>query len=595
MKSFKLLILILFVSFSGLTQTGSKKEITKYFQKEISDYIKAYNKKEWEKVTDKIYPKFFDLMPKDKMLSSLKDSEESGLKLELGIPEILEISDLFTHENEKFYLVKYHGDITVILSGKMLEEKDELLKNVKKSNYVENIKFNEKTNTLKFNAKKSMIAASVLSPTDWKFIELNENKSFIKKLLPKKVVNHFFPEERIDEYITEYKEEYAEDLIIEKPKMEAIFDICEEMPKFKEGESKLFKILQSKITYPKEAIKKDKSGHVYIHFVVEKDGSISKVDFMNIPIGFGCEKEAIRVVKSMPNWIPGKQRGKPVRVNCYMLVDYILEENTKKPKIEFRKIPPPPTEMDDAIEIVEEPKVEEIFTVVEKMPEFPGGLEALFTFINSNINYPHSAKIKNIQGTVFVQFVVEKNGAISNPKVIRSLDDDCDKEALRVVRLMPNWTPGTQRGKAVMVRYTLPIKFLLQNEIEIIEDEEEIMDDFVEVPEEVEVPKVEQIFMVVEKNCMFPGGEEKFYEYLGTNIVYPEQAKQDSIHGTVYASFVVKENGSISDVKILRGIGYGCDKEAIRILQKMPNWIPAEQRGKKVSQRMTIPVRFVLR
>ncbi|NOY50730.1 MAG: energy transducer TonB [Chlorobi bacterium] len=104
----------------------------------------------------------------------------------------------------------------------------------------------------------------------------------------------------------------------------------------------------------------------------------------------------------------------------------------------------------------------EIFTVVESMPEFPGGAGELYKYLGQNIKYPPLAKESGIQGRVFVNFVVEPDGSISNVKVLRGIGGGCDEEAVRVVEGMPSWKPGKQRGKAVRVSYNLPIKFTLQ-------------------------------------------------------------------------------------------------------------------------------------
>lgn len=110
----------------------------------------------------------------------------------------------------------------------------------------------------------------------------------------------------------------------------------------------------------------------------------------------------------------------------------------------------------------EEEEEPEIFMVVEQMPEFPGGQRALFKYISENINYPPIAKENGIQGKVFIQFVVGKTGTITNVNVLRGVDPSLDKEAVRVVKSMPKWKPGKQRGKPVFVRYQVPINFKLQ-------------------------------------------------------------------------------------------------------------------------------------
>jgi protein TonB len=104
----------------------------------------------------------------------------------------------------------------------------------------------------------------------------------------------------------------------------------------------------------------------------------------------------------------------------------------------------------------------EIFTVVESMPEFPGGEGAMMAFIARNIKYPTFAREGGIQGRVFVNFVVEPSGMVSNVRVLRGIGGGCDEEAVRVVESMPKWTPGKQRGKAVRVSFNLPVRFTLQ-------------------------------------------------------------------------------------------------------------------------------------
>jgi len=96
------------------------------------------------------------------------------------------------------------------------------------------------------------------------------------------------------------------------------------------------------------------------------------------------------------------------------------------------------------------------------MPEFPGGMAALMKYLAENIKYPSLAKESGIQGRVFINFVVEPDGAISNVKVLRGIGGGCDEEAVRVVERMPKWSPGKQRGKPVRVSYNLPVKFTLQ-------------------------------------------------------------------------------------------------------------------------------------
>ena len=105
---------------------------------------------------------------------------------------------------------------------------------------------------------------------------------------------------------------------------------------------------------------------------------------------------------------------------------------------------------------------EEVFMVAEQMPEFPGGMKELLKFLQDNLKYPENAMKNNVQGRVIVQFVVEKDGTPTEFKVLRSVDPDLDAEALRVMKAMPKWKPGMQKGQVVRVKFTVPVSFKLQ-------------------------------------------------------------------------------------------------------------------------------------
>lgn len=102
------------------------------------------------------------------------------------------------------------------------------------------------------------------------------------------------------------------------------------------------------------------------------------------------------------------------------------------------------------------------------------------------------------------------------------------------------------------------------------------------------------IFTLVEVMPEYPGGEEAMRRFIGNNLIYPQMAKQTGIMGTVYASFVVDYTGKVRDVRIMRGIGGGCDEEVVRIIQMMPDWEPGKQDGKPVNVLFNLPVKFVL-
>lgn len=156
-----------------------------------------------------------------------------------------------------------------------------------------------------------------------------------------------------------------------------------------------------------------------------------------------------------------------------------------------------------------------------------------------------------------------------------------------------------------------PAPVIQQPQIVEVPDEQEIKEDIklnfdVEVSEEtkveavqvveapVEKEDVEQIFSVVEESAAPKGGLQAFYKYVGEKLKYPAQARRMGTEGKVFVEFVVNRDGSLVDVKVMRGIGAGCDEEAIRVVQSAPAWTPGKQRGKPVRQKMVIPINFKL-
>ncbi|OFY67770.1 MAG: hypothetical protein A3H98_12335 [Bacteroidetes bacterium RIFCSPLOWO2_02_FULL_36_8] len=108
------------------------------------------------------------------------------------------------------------------------------------------------------------------------------------------------------------------------------------------------------------------------------------------------------------------------------------------------------------------PKDDEIFIIVEKLPEFPGGMDSLSSFIRNNLEYPETAKKDSIEGRVIITYVIDTNGRITNPIVAKGVREDLDQAALELVKKIPAWSPGVQKGKNVAVKQALPIRFRLK-------------------------------------------------------------------------------------------------------------------------------------
>ena len=230
-----------------------------------------------------------------------------------------------------------------------------------------------------------------------------------------------------------------------------------------------------------------------------------------------------------------------------------------------------------------------VFQVVEQMPEFPGGMGECMKWLQANIKYPMEAKEKGEHGRVIVQFIVERDGSITDVKVVRSISLALDAEAIRVASAMPKWKPGMQRGKEVRVKYTLPVMFSLEKKEPASSDNTIIVD-------KGGTTKVDgnHIFQVVEEMPEFPGGMGECMKWIGQNVKYPKEAHDKGVQGRVLITFIVEKDGSITEPKVARGVSPALDAEALRVVSTMPKWKPAKQRGQVVRVKYTIPVMFRL-
>lgn len=251
------------------------------------------------------------------------------------------------------------------------------------------------------------------------------------------------------------------------------------------------------------------------------------------------------------------------------------------------------------------------FQVVEQMPQFPGGARRLMYFLSASIKYPAQAKADKVEGTVAVNFLVSSTGKIEKVKVIKNVNPELDAEAVRVISLMPDWNPGKQNGKPVEVYYTIPMEFSLKSADVKSQDTgkaENQKGDIVVVGYGVQKKKPdgpnqfippstvqeEKPFVVVEQMPQFPGGENVMREFIKKELKYPENAMKMGIEGVVIVNFVIGSDGKLSRIKVVHKIGSGCDAEAVRILNLMPNWIPGKQGGKAVAVSYTVPIKFSL-
>lgn len=234
-------------------------------------------------------------------------------------------------------------------------------------------------------------------------------------------------------------------------------------------------------------------------------------------------------------------------------------------------------------EEVKDPGENVTFEVVEQMPEFPGGNIALMEYLSSNIKYPQAAQVSKTQGRVIVQFIVTHEGDIKEPKIVRSVSTELDQEAIRVISLMPKWKPGMQRGKAVNVKYTVPVMFRLTKD-EGPTTKEKAM--------EPTMVNGELVYGLADNMPEFPNGPTALMDYITKEIQYPAEAKEKNIQGRVIVQFVVDKEGNIKYPQVMRSVDPSLDKEAIRIINNMPKWKPGKVNGEDVAVKYTVPISF---
>ena len=223
-----------------------------------------------------------------------------------------------------------------------------------------------------------------------------------------------------------------------------------------------------------------------------------------------------------------------------------------------------------------------VFRSVEQMPQFPGGAAALMKYIQSHVNYPEGT---DVEGRVILQFVIKSDGSIGEVKVVRSVQELLDQEAVRVVKSLPKFTPGRQNGQAVSVWYTLPVSFKRESGTPSYRS---IFGTFhQDTPQDT--PQDSTVFRSVEQMPQFPGGEAALMKYIQSHVNYPEGT---DVEGRVILQFVIKSDGSIGEVKVVRSVQELLDQEAVRVVKSLPKFTPGRQNGQAVSVWYTLPVSF---
>ena len=296
-----------------------------------------------------------------------------------------------------------------------------------------------------------------------------------------------------------------------------------------------------------------------------------------------------------------------------------------------------------------------VYNFVDKMPEYPGGEKEVIKFLSQTMQYPEEALKNGHNGKVVVRFVISKTGKVKNPTVVRSVSPELDAEALRVIGLLPDWTPGEQNGEKVAVYRIIPILFQkiapedawqVNEKTVVVIDNTKMpatfntsilnLDKFSTVSILKPFPAKEKsrlvskygklaengvILLTSNKNeiqysypdttftnlknentdCkeeavlpVFQGGETKMLNYIADSIQYPFVAKRLNTQGKVMVRFTVDTNGKVGNAIAVRNTDYFLGKEAVRVISTMPDWTPGVQCGKKMNFAVTVPVIFKL-
>ena len=230
-------------------------------------------------------------------------------------------------------------------------------------------------------------------------------------------------------------------------KADQVYDAVEIPAQPKGGMSTFQDYVSDNLTYPTLSLRNKTQGTVEVAFIIEKNGTVGNVEIVK-GLDEACNKEAIRVIKGSPKWEPARHKGQVVRQRVTMPVLFTIPTQLT--------IPPDKTSVDLKTET---PEVKQIQPEESARPE--GGLDAFFNYVKQNQQYPAKARKNKIQGKVMVSFMVEKDGSLTDMKVIKKFGNGLDEEAMRLVEKGPKWLPAKFQGEPIRQKMILPIIFQL--------------------------------------------------------------------------------------------------------------------------------------
>ncbi|MBU6119771.1 TonB family protein [Hymenobacter siberiensis] len=212
------------------------------------------------------------------------------------------------------------------------------------------------------------------------------------------------------------------------------------------------------------------------------------------------------------------------------------------------------------------------------MPQLPGGggNKAIVEALQRLVHYPAAALRQQLQGRVFVSFLVTESGEVRNGKIVKGIGGGCDEEVLAAVRLLPRFIPGTQQGRPVSVSFTVPVTFNIQDTKSVAAD------------------TLTRIYQLVDQMPRLPSGEgsRPIAQAIQRALVMPAEVANDSLLRKVFVGFIVGPSGVIRDVKVIRGLSANCNAAALAAVKQLPRFVGGKLNGLPASVSMTVPVLF---
>lgn len=314
------------------------------------------------------------------------------------------------------------------------------------------------------------------------------------------------------------------------------------------GDSAMFSFISKNTTYPKLCVDSGIQGKVYVSCIVEKDGSLSDVKAVK-KIHPELEKEATRVIKTLPFFNPATKGNEMVRSIITIPVVFKLSVVEKKAAEEWQHL--------------------RAITPVDSPPVFPGGIHTLEKYLDMIFEYPFTCKQLNIQGKSVVKFTVNKQGEVVEPAILKGVHFDLDNEAIRIVNMLPDFTPATINGSAVDCDMTLSINFVLECSA----------DDFPFSGED-------------DLRLKYPGGFNAMMRTFFNNINYSKDILGFGQSGKSVISFEVDTNGEVRKEGVLLSGFAELEKEMFRSLHTLQKFKPGTIDRVKQTGRITIPVSY---